>query len=188
MIQVGAIRSILKASRADAVVLLVTFGVTVAVDLVTAVVVGLVLAGILALRSVARSSLVERVPLDTGDYSDEEQALLAERIVAFRLDGALFFGAAHRFLLELTDVSDVAVVILRMGRLTTVDATGALMLDDAITKLERKGIVVLLSGVKPGHKKVLDALGAKDRLRALGRVFELTPQAIAHARELVVRD
>ncbi|HUG51912.1 MAG TPA: SulP family inorganic anion transporter, partial [Terrimesophilobacter sp.] len=187
MIQVGAIRSILKASRADAVVLVVTFSVTVAVDLVTAVVVGLVLAGILALRSVARSSLVERVPLDTGDYSDEEQALLAERIVAFRLDGALFFGAAHRFLLELTDVSDVAVVILRMGRLTTVDATGALMLDDAITKLERKGIVVLLSGVKPGHKKVLDALGAKDRLRALGRVFELTPQAIAHARELVVR-
>ena len=85
-------------------------------------------------------------------------------------------------------MSDVAVVILRMGRLTTVDATGALMLDDAITKLERKGIVVLLSGVKPGHKKVLDALGAKDRLRALGRVFELTPQAIAHARELVVRD
>jgi SulP family sulfate permease len=187
MIQVGAIRSILKASRADAVVLVVTFAVTVAVDLVTAVVVGLVLAGILALRSVARSSLAERVPLDTGDYSDEEQALLAERIVAFRLDGALFFGAAHRFLLELTDVSDVAVVILRMGRLTTVDATGALMLDDAITRLERKGIVVLLSGVKPGHKKVLDALGAKDRLKALGRVFELTPQAIAHARELVVR-
>ena len=187
MIQVGAIRSILRASRADAVVLVVTFGVTVAVDLVTAVVVGLVLAGILALRSVARSSNVERVPLDAGDYSDEEQALLDERIVAFRLDGALFFGAAHRFLLELTEVSDVAVVILRMGRLTTVDATGAMMLDDAITRLERKGIIVLLSGVKPGHKKVLDALGAKDRLRASGRVFELTPQAIAHARELVAR-
>ncbi|MEO7007345.1 MAG: SulP family inorganic anion transporter [Terrimesophilobacter sp.] len=188
MIQVGAIRSILKASRADAVVLVVTFGVTVAVDLITAVVVGLVLAGILALRSVARSSNVERVPLDTGDYSDEEQALLDQRIIAFRLDGALFFGAAHRFLLELTEVSDVAVVILRMGRLTTVDATGAMMLDDAIARLERKNIVVLLSGVKPGHKKVLGALGAKDRLRALGRVFELTPQAIAHARQLVARD
>ena len=90
-------------------------------------------------------------------------------------------------MLELTEVSDVAVVILRMGRLTTVDATGAMMLDDAITRLERKGIIVLLSGVKPGHKKVLDALGAKDRLRASGRVFELTPQAIAHARELVAR-
>jgi sulfate permease, SulP family len=185
MIQVGAISSIVKSSRADAVVLLVTFAVTVAVDLVTAVVVGLVLAGILALRAVARSSFVERVPLDTGDHLREEQSLLDERIVAFRLDGALFFGAAHRFLLELTDVGETAVVILRMGRLTTVDATGAMMLDDAITRLERKGIVVLLSGVKPGHKKVLDALGSKHRLTALGRVFALTPQAIAHARELV---
>ncbi|GAB3031054.1 SulP family inorganic anion transporter [Parafrigoribacterium mesophilum] len=185
MIQVGAIRSIVKSSRADAVVLLVTFAVTVAVDLVTAVVVGLVLAGILALRAVAKSSFVERVPLDTGDHLREEQSLLDERIVAFRLDGALFFGAAHRFLLELTDVGETAVVILRMGRLTTVDATGAMMLDDAITRLERKGIIVLLSGVKPGHKKVLDALGSKHRLTALGRVFALTPQAIAHARELV---
>ena len=182
MVQVGAIRSILRSSRGDAVVLILTFAVTVMIDLVTGVIIGLVLAGIVALRAVARSAQVARVPLDTTDHTDEEQRLLDDRIVAFRLDGALFFGAAHRFLLELSEVADVAVVILRMGRLSTIDATGALMLDDAIARLEKRGITVLLSGIRPGHRKVLDALTSATRLTQAGLVFSETPDAIAHAR------
>jgi SulP family sulfate permease len=187
MVQVGAIRSILRSSRGDAIVLVITFGVTVAIDLVTAVIVGLALAGIVALRAVARSAQVSRVPLDESDHADEEQSLLDDRIVAFRLDGALFFGAAHRFLLELSEVTDVAVVILRMSRLSTIDATGALMLDDAISRLEKRGIVVLLSGIRPGHRKVLTALTSAPRLEAAGRVFADTPEAIDHARLLAGR-
>lgn len=187
MVQVGAIRSIVRSSRGDAIVLILTFLVTVAIDLVTAVIVGLALAGIIALRAVARSSQVERVPLDESDHADEERSLLDDRIVAFRLDGALFFGAAHRFLLELSEVTDVAVVILRMSRLSTIDATGAIMLDDAIARLEKRGIAVLLSGIRPGHRKVLTALTSAPRLQEAGRVFAETPEAIAHARTLAAR-
>jgi SulP family sulfate permease len=187
MVQVGAIRSIVRSSRGDAIVLLLTFAGTVAIDLVTAVIVGLALAGIVALRAVARSSQLERVPLDEADHADEEQRLLDDRIVAFRLDGALFFGAAHRFLLELSEVTDVAVVILRMSRLSTIDATGAIMLDDAIARLEKRGIAVLLSGIRPGHRKVLTALTSAPRLREAGRVFADTPEAIEHAREIAAR-
>jgi SulP family sulfate permease len=187
MVQVGAIRSILRSSRGDAIVLVMTFLVTVAIDLVTAVIVGLALAGIVALRAVARSARVSRVPLDETDHADEEQRLLDDRIVAFRLDGALFFGAAHRFLLELSEVTDVAVVILRMSRLSTIDATGALMLDDAILRLEKRGIVVLLSGIRPGHRKVLSALTSAPRLTEAGRVFADTPEAIGRAREFAAR-
>ncbi|GAA3743283.1 SulP family inorganic anion transporter [Leifsonia bigeumensis] len=187
MVQVGAIRSILRSSRGDAIVLVITFVVTVAIDLVTAVIVGLALAGIVALRAVARSAQVSRVPLDETDHADEEQSLLDDRIVAFRLDGALFFGAAHRFLLELSEVTDVAVVILRMSRLSTIDATGALMLDDAISRLEKRGIIVLLSGIRPGHRKVLSALTSAPRLKEAGRVFADTPEAIGHARELAAQ-
>lgn len=185
MVQVGAIRSILRSSRGDGVVLLLTFGVTVMIDLVSGVIIGLVLAGFIALRAVARSAGAARVPLDTSDHFDEEQKLLDDRIVAFRLDGALFFGAAHRFLLELSEVADVAVVILRMGRLSTIDVTGALMLDDAIIRLEKRGIVVLLSGIRPGHRKILGALTSAERLTDAGLVFPDTPDAIAYARELV---
>ncbi|MFD0599590.1 sodium-independent anion transporter [Catellatospora coxensis] len=45
--------------------------------------------------------------------------------MAYRFDGPLFFAAAHRFLLELTQVADVRVVILRMSRVSAVDGTGA---------------------------------------------------------------
>ena len=59
---------------------------------------------ILALRSVARSARLEQIPLETGDHTQEEHALLNEHIVAYRIDGPLFFGAAHRLLLELPDL------------------------------------------------------------------------------------
>ena len=158
--------------------------VTVAVDLITAVAVGVGVAVTLALRAIARQVRVDQVPLDQGDHTEEEHALLAEHIVAYRIDGPLFFAAAHRFLLELSEVADVRVVILRMSRVTTMDATGALVLGDAIAKLERRDIAVLLSGIRPSHNGVLSALGVADHLRRDGRVFEHTPAAIEYARSL----
>lgn len=185
MVQVGAVRALLRSTRPDAVVLVLTFVTTVLVDLVTAVVIGLAVAAILALRAVAQSAQLEQVPLDHTDHFDEERALADDKIVAYRFDGPLFFGAAHRFLLELADVSAVSVVILRLSRVTTLDATGGLMLDDAIARLERRGIVVLVSGVKPGHGELLRRLGTAPHLREQGRVFSETPDAIAHARAIV---
>jgi SulP family sulfate permease len=190
MIEVSSIKALLRSTRADAAVLLLTLAVTVALDLVTAVAVGLGVAGVLALRAVSRSARVQKealdadVPLD-GERSAEERALMDEHIVAYRLDGPLFFGAAHRFLLELTEVADVTVVILRMSRVSTIDATGASVLSDAIRRLEHRGIAVLVSGVRPGHEAVLDALDVGTHLRETGRIFADTPSAIAYARGLM---
>jgi SulP family sulfate permease len=185
MVEAASLLALARATRSDALVLSLTFGVTVAVDLVTAVAVGVGVAVVLALRAVAKAARIEEVPLETGDHSAEERALLAEHIVAYRFDGPLFFGAAHQFLLELTKVADVRVVILRMSRISTLDATGARVLGDAITHLERRGTVVLLSGISPGHAGVLNALGVAEHLRRDGLVFADTPAAIEHARRLV---
>ncbi len=185
MVEVASLLALARATRADAAVLLLTFSVTVFVDLVTAVVVGVGVAVVLALRAIARSVSVDEMPLDAGDHSDEEHSLLAEHIVAYRLDGPLFFAAAHHFLLELTSLAYVRVVILRMSRVSTIDATGARMLGDAITQLERRGIVVLLSGVSARHDDVLGALGVADHLRRDGLIFADTPSAIAQARGIV---
>jgi SulP family sulfate permease len=59
------------------------------------------------------------------------------------------------------------------------------MLDDVITRLEAKGIVVLVSGVTDRHRTVLRRLGVAPHLRELGRVFAATPEAIAYARTLL---
>ncbi|WAX58823.1 SulP family inorganic anion transporter [Jatrophihabitans cynanchi] len=185
MVEVGSLATLARATRSDAVVLAATFAVTVAVDLVTAVTVGIAVAVVLALRAVARSSQLEQVPLDAADHAAEEFELLSRNIVAYRLDGPLFFAAAHRFLLELTEVADVRVIILRLSRLTTVDATGAHVLGDAISRLEHRGITVLLSGIRPQHGQVLRRLGVAEHLRRDGLIFRDTPAAIGYARTLL---
>ncbi|MBQ0896104.1 SulP family inorganic anion transporter [Micromonospora sp. U56] len=186
MVEAGSLWALARATRGDALVLVLTFAVTVIWDLVTAVAVGVAVAVVVALRAVARSARLEQVPLDAGDHSAEEHALLAEHIVAYRLDGPLFFAAAHTFLLELSDVADVRVVILRMSRVSTIDATGAQVLGDAITRLRGRGITVLLSGITPGHDQVLATLGVADQLRREGLVFPDTPAAIRHARPIAL--
>jgi len=182
MVEVGSLMAMARATRSDALILVLTAVATLALDLVYAVVIGLLVAGALALRAVSRQARLDQVPLDRGDHSAEEHALLAEHIVAYRLDGPLFFAAAHRFLLELSEVADVRVVVLRMSRVTTMDATGALVLKDAVEKLIRRDIVVMASGIRPGQRQVLDSVGALDLLRTGGREYATTPEAIDAAR------
>ncbi|MFJ6215131.1 SulP family inorganic anion transporter [Streptomyces sp. NPDC092296] len=185
MVEVGSLRALARSGRGETLVMALTAIVTLASTLVNAVIAGLVLAGVLALRQVARAARLEQVPLHAdlppADHHEEEQRLLAEHIVAYRLDGPLLFAAAHRFLLELTAAADVRVVILRMSRVSAIDASGAKVLGDAITRLTRRGTLVLVSGVREDHRTCLDALGVLDELHATGRTFATTPQALAFA-------
>ncbi len=187
MVRVSSLTALLRSTRGDATALVITAVATITFDLVTAVIVGLVVAGFFALRQTARSARLKEMPLDESDHTDEERSLLDEHIVAYRLDGPLFFAAAHDFLLELADVTRVRVVILRMSRLTAIDATGAHVLADTISQLEHRHITVLLSGVQPRHEKVLRELGVFGRLAHQQHLFATTPDAIAHARDHAAR-
>lgn len=182
MVEVSSVSALLRSTCGDAAVLVVTAGATIVLDLVTAVILGFLVAGVHALRQVARSARLDEIQLDTADHADEEQALLDEHIVAYRLDGPLFFGAAHAFLLELSEVSDVRVVVLRLSRVATLDATGASVLADTIRRLEGRGITVLLSGVRTDHAPLLRRLGVFDELAHERHLFDTTPDAIEHAR------
>ena len=192
MVRVSSVTTLLRATRGDGAVLAVTAIATVAVDLVTAVLVGLVVAGFFALRQTALAARLDEVPLEDGaddtTHADEERRLLDQHIVAYRMEGPLFFAAAHDFLLELSEVSDVRVVVLRMSRVSTIDATGASVLADTIGRLSGRGITVLLSGLDPRHDRVLRELGVHDRLGRDEHLFATTPEAIAHARRHVARE
>ncbi|MFD8487010.1 SulP family inorganic anion transporter [Streptomyces sp. NPDC059712] len=183
MVEVGSLKAMAKATRSDALTLVLTAAATLALDLVYAVIIGLVAAGTLALRAVAKQARLNQVSLDRGNHSADEHDLLAEHVVAYCVDGPLFFAAAHRFLHELSEVAGVRVVILRMSRVSTMDATGALILKDVVEKLDRRGIVVMTSGIRPGHRQVLDSVGAWDLLRCEDRAYATTPEAVQGARD-----
>jgi SulP family sulfate permease len=196
MVDPHNVRAVLRSTTSDAFILLATAATTVLFDLILAVEVGIALAALLALRAVARSAsfVAEGVPdavVGAPDpealESEQEAALLHHRILAYRLDGALFFGASQRFLAELTSVSDVRVVILRMPQLQVLDATGAQALGEIISELEERGITVLIKGPRAEHLRVLRAVGALDRLRHERHLFGSLDAAIAHARSHVER-
>ena len=196
MVDIHNVRAVLRSTTSDAFIMLATATTTVLFDLILAVEVGIALAALLALRAVARSAsfVAEEVPDAVAGApdpealgSDQEADLLHHRILAYRLDGALFFGASQRFLAELTSVSDVRVVILRMPQLQVLDATGAQALGEIISELEERGITVLIKGPRPEHMRVLRAVGALDRLRHERHLFESLDAAVAHARSHVER-
>jgi len=182
MVEASSVAALLRSTRGDAAALVITAGATILMDLVTAVILGLVVAGAFALQQMARTARLDETELDHSDHTAEEEALFDEHIVAYRLDGPLFFGVAHTFLIDLAELTEVRVVILRMSRVATLDATGASVLADTIKRLEGRGTTVLLSGIKPEQVAVLAKLGVFGELRTDRHVFAHTPDAIAHAR------
>ncbi len=189
MVEVHNVRAVLRSTRSDALVMILTIAATVAFDLIVAIEVGVAVAAVLALRHVARNSEVtqEQMPLDDAVAADKELALLHEHIVVYRIDGALFFGAAQRFLTELTAVADVRVVILRLSQVQVLDATCANALSEIVRELEGRGITVLLKGVRPHHRRVLDAVGTLRALAHERHVFDRLEDAIGHAHQHVAR-
>lgn len=187
MVDPWNVRAILHSTRRDAAVLAVTAVVTVLFDLILAVEIGVAVAVVLALRAVARQTVATPEPLgpDLVD-PDRESGLLHDRILTYRLDGALFFGAAQRFLAEMTAVTDVRVVILRLPQLQVLDATGAQALVEIIGELEGRGITVLLKGPRAEHLRVMRAVGVIEALADERHVFASLDAAVEHARSHVV--
>lgn len=189
MVELGTVSRIVRSTRSDAALLAITAGATVAFNLVVAVGVGVALAAVLALRAVADTATFLREAPGEGVVDPVlEHALLDEHIVAYRLDGALFFGAAQRFVLELADVGDVEVVILRLGRLSVLDSTGAQAIGDLVRRLQHRNITVLLASVRPQHLTLLRSVGVLDALAHENHLVPTIAEALDHARSHHVRN
>ncbi|WP_417562678.1 SulP family inorganic anion transporter [Microbacterium sp.] len=182
MVRVRTMRSILRSTRSDAIGFVVTAVVTVSVDLIVAVLIGVLCAGFFAVRNLARSTGVRREQI-TGDPVPGD-----EKIAIVRFDGPLFFAAADRVFDAVTHLAEVEVVILRMSQLELVDATGAHILSDIVQTLERRGVTVLIKGVQPGHEDLFRTVGVLGSLRHHKHLFTGLAEAVDHARSHVTRN
>ena len=181
MVSLRTVRSLVGSTRSDTATFIVTALITVSFDLIVAVCIGIAVAAFFALRALSKSGGVHReepsAPAQPGD----------ERIALFRLDGALFFGAADRMLERVKHISNVSVVIIRMSQLQLLDATGARVVTEMIHELERRGITVLVKGIQPRHLKLLTHVGVIASLRHQNHLFSDLGPAIEHARSHVRR-
>jgi SulP family sulfate permease len=189
MVERHRVLAVLRSTRSDAAVLVLTALATVVFDLVVAVEIGVAVAALLALRQVARTTQLyaESVPDHVEVDEDTERSLLHDHIAVLRLSGSLFFGAAQWFLDELTAVTDVKVVILRFGTVQVLDATGANVLGEIVADMEERGMTVLFCSLRPEHVRLLSVVGAMASLADERHAFPTLDEAIAHAQVHVRR-
>ncbi|SMX97378.1 sulfate permease, SulP family [Brevibacterium sp. Mu109] len=181
MVNWATAASIMRSTRADAAAFLLTAIVTVAFDLIIAVVIGVVVAAFFALRNLARVTRVTREAVpgepEPGD----------ERIAIVRFDGPLIFASGDRIFDEVMAFDDIHVVILRMSSVEVIDATGAHVLEDIVKSLERRGVTVLIKGVQARHEELFRTVGVLRALRHSRHLFDDLGDAVVHARSHIER-
>jgi SulP family sulfate permease len=186
-------RAELRSPRSDVAVLLVTFGLTVVVSLAVAIEVGMVLAAFLFMRRMAEVAGVSVSPESEtigSDAADVAASAAAERgagqeVEIYEINGPLFFGAASTFKQALADIARrPRVLILRMGRVPAIDATGLRTLADIVGRFRREGTLVILSEL---HAQTRLALGRSAVFDDVGEenIVDALPAAITMAREYV---
>lgn len=198
MVESHAARTILRSTRSDAFVLVLTMGVTIVFDLILAVEVGMIAAGFLFVVRMSKMLSIDpellsgstREHHDTAAEVREEASLDREHILAFRIDGPVFFGAAAQFFDQvLKETPGVKVVILRMRRVPVMDATGLTALQGLVEALGRRHVVVMVSGLQPQPREMLERTGVLDLIsRNRDHLFETSEEAIAHARAHLRRE
>lgn len=151
-----------RAPRADVAILLVTFGLTVFVDLVVAVNIGVILATLHFLR---RMSAAVEVQAEGVQELHEELAArgagpLPPDVLVYKVEGPFFFGAVENFESALSFThTDPRVLILRLRWVPFMDITGVQALEEAIEDLQRRGVRVMITGANPRVSEKLERAG-----------------------------
>jgi SulP family sulfate permease len=191
MSEVRHFKALLKAPASDVTLLLMTFLLTVLVDLTVAVAFGVVVAALLFMKRMAEVSGVDTVANHAGAGAahnpDAPPPLLPEEIpphvAVFEVRGPLFFGVADRLLDVVRHIDRTPrAFLLRLRQVPAIDATGLRALERVHEACRAAGTRLLLSGVQPAVSAALQRSGL---LAAIGTdsVFPHARAALAHVRE-----
>lgn len=175
MLEWEAIGLLIRATYADFAVMMLTWLITIAFDLVLAVEVGLIAAGALFIKRMSELSLGQ-IP-ETEVFPPGVPLELGKQIAVYRVDGPMFFGAAERFVTFLRDAPEVRYLILRMRFVPNMDTTGLVALEDIYHNLKRRGCQLLLSGLQPEVAQLLERTGLLQEIGA-ENCFDTTDAAI----------
>lgn len=154
------IGTILRLSKADIAVWLVTFALTVLADLTVAVEVGIVLAALLYIHRVSQTTTVSTV---TDEYIESGRAhILQDKQVPsyvsiLRIHGPFLFGTTDKLAEETADLDGLGqVVVLRLRNMTAIDATGLHALESLAGRLRASGRTLLLCGARDQPARLLE--------------------------------
>ncbi len=159
-----SIMQMMRNPKSDVIVLALTFVLTVIFDLTIAIEVGIILACFLCMRRMAETTQVSVLTEEIDPNEDSEfnhlnleHLNIPDRVEVYEIDGPYFFGVASKFDDIMSRMKDKPRVrIIRMRKVPFIDSTGIHNLTNLIEQSHRSGISVVLSGVNPSVRAVLE--------------------------------
>jgi SulP family sulfate permease len=192
------IPQLLKMTKTDISVWLVTFGLTVFADLTVAVEAGMILAALLFITRVSSTTTVSQV---TDEYIEDGRVhILQDKDIPdyatiFRIHGPFLFGATDKVTFITEKMQELPpVVIIRLRNMTAMDATGLYALEEIARQLQASGRTLILCGAREQPAQLMqqaefeDVVGREnicsnvnEALRRAEAVFEKRPSKAATA-------
>jgi len=155
---------LLRMPNGDRGLLLLTFGLTVLVDLTVAIGVGVTLASLLFMMRMSKTvEIASDTNSSSSDRREEEDEDIHQRdglptgVEVFRIDGPVFFGVANELLDTLRRIGRAPkVIVLRMRRVPLLDASGVTAIEEIVRQTASAGTQIILSGVQAQPKAMLE--------------------------------
>ena len=164
IIDYKGIKHLRRVPKSDAVVMIIVVLLTVFVDLLQAVAIGLVLASILFMKQMgdyAESKAVSSTLFDDfhhTDLKDDEKDIpddIKNQIYIQHFDGPIFFGFTAHFKKMIKELPNISIVIFRMHNVPTIDQSGMYAIEDAILELHKKNITVVITEIQKQPQDML---------------------------------
>jgi SulP family sulfate permease len=189
-------KQLFSSPKSDVLVLLVTFSITVLVDLIVAIEIGVVLAAFLFMKRMADVAEVRLTRLDAAEEEDldvdfdfiaeSERIRVAPYIQLYEINGPFFFGAADKFLDALHEIGGTTeTLILRMRNVPSMDATAVHAFKRLLEMCQHDRIKILVSGIQEQPLSVMRKAGIVDSIgqdHFFGTVEEAIEQAVVDHR------
>jgi SulP family sulfate permease len=181
------IPEILKLSKADIAVWLLTMGLTVFADLTLAVEVGMILAAFTFIRKISMTTTVSKV---TDDYIEDGRAhILQDKdipdyIAVFRIHGPFLFGVTDKIAIITENLSSLPpIIVMRLRNMTAIDATGIAALEELADMLHNSGRSMLVCGARPQPEALMREAGFERHVGA-ENICENIDEALRRAEEI----
>lgn len=167
IIDYKGIKHIPHVPHADSIIMIIVLGLTVFVDLLQAVSIGLVLASILFMKKMSdiaesKSSVGFIEQFAREEAWDDEKNIsekIGKKVYIKHFDGPIFFGFTARFQAMYRELPDIKIIILRMSKVPYIDQSGIYAIEDAVLDLKAKGVMVLMTKLQEQPKDMLKNIG-----------------------------
>ena len=186
---------LLKSPRGDVAVLLVTFLLTVFVELTVAIQVGILLAAFVFLQKMSKETQVNLITSNLQDEDEFESRDISKiqippGVEVFEVYGSLFFGAVAQFRESIRVVGKKPkVIILRMRNVGTIDASGVHILEELVEEGRREDYILVLSAVSRSVYRVMrksglvETVGRRNFAGDIFRAIEISKQHLSVSQE-----